>query len=62
MILADASAALGVSVIATVAALGLFGWIKGRFTGTAPHRSALQTMLIGGAAAAAAFAIARLIS
>ena len=54
--------ALTVSVTVTVVALGLFGWIKARFTGTAPLRSAFQTMLIGGTAAAAAFAIARAIT
>jgi VIT1/CCC1 family predicted Fe2+/Mn2+ transporter len=62
MTLANAPAALVASVIATVTALGLFGWIKGHFTGTPPLRSALQTMLIGGAAATAAFGIARAIS
>jgi len=54
--------ALIVSVIVTLVALGLFGWVKGHFTGTAPFRGAVQTMLIGGTAAAAAFAIARAIA
>lgn len=62
MALPSAAAALMVSVAVTVGALGIFGWIKGHFTGTAPLRSALQTMMIGGAAAAAAFAIARAIT
>jgi len=62
MALASALMALTVSVVVTVVALGLFGWIKGRFTGMVPLRSAFQTMLIGGAAAAAAFAIARAIT
>ena len=62
MALASAPTALTVSVVVTVAALGLFGWVKGHFTGTAPLRSAFQTMLIGGAAAAAAYAIARAIT
>ena len=62
MALASAPMALTVSVVVTVVALGLFGWIKGRFTGMVPLRSAFQTMLIGGAAAAAAFAIARAIT
>ena len=57
-----ASRALFISVIATLFALLVFGYIKGRFTGTRPFRSALQTALIGGLAAAAAFLIARLIS
>ena len=34
-----------------------FGYVKGRFTGTRPWRSAAQTMLIGGVAATAAFLI-----
>jgi VIT1/CCC1 family predicted Fe2+/Mn2+ transporter len=54
--------ALYTSVIATLLALLVFGYIKGRFTGTRPFRSAIQTALIGGLAAAAAFLIARLIS
>ena len=62
MALASAPMALTVSVAVTVVALGLFGWIKGHFTGMAPLRSAFQTTLIGGAAAAAAFAIARAIT
>ena len=58
----QAQTALIISVIATLIALALFGYIKGRFTGTQPGRSALQTALIGGLAATAAFIIARLIS
>jgi VIT1/CCC1 family predicted Fe2+/Mn2+ transporter len=45
-----------------LAALLIFGYIKGRFTGLKPVRSALQTTLIGGLAAAAAFGIARALS
>ena len=40
--------ALIVSVIITLIALGVFGYIKGTFTGAKPIRSSLQTMLIGG--------------
>ena len=57
-----ATKALFISVMATLLALLVFGYIKGRFTGTRPFRSALQTAFIGGLAAAAAFLIARLIS
>jgi vacuolar iron transporter family protein len=56
------SAALLLSVAMTLVALVIFGFVKGRFTGTKPIRSALQTALIGSAAAGAAFGIARLIS
>lgn len=55
------SSALLVSIILTIAALLIFGFVKGRFTGMKPMRSALQTALIGSAAAGAAFGIARLI-
>jgi VIT1/CCC1 family predicted Fe2+/Mn2+ transporter len=57
-----AQGALIISIGVTLGALLLFGYIKGRFTGTAPVKSALQTTLIGGLAAAAAFLIARAIS
>jgi len=60
--LAPVTTALLFSVMATLFALLLFGYVKGRFTGARPLRSALQTALIGGLAAAAAFLIARLIS
>jgi len=51
MALTSAPAALTVSVVVTVQALGLFGWVKRRFKEAAPLRRAFQTMLIGGAAA-----------
>jgi VIT1/CCC1 family predicted Fe2+/Mn2+ transporter len=57
-----ATAALAGSVGITLFALAIFGYVKGRFTGASPVRSSLQTVLIGGLAAAAAFAIARAIS
>jgi vacuolar iron transporter family protein len=53
--------ALGVSSVVTLAALLAFGWVKGHFTGVRPLTSALQTVLVGGLAAAAAFGLARLI-
>lgn len=62
IILASAQTALWVSVLVTLAALLVFGYVKGHFTGTTPLRSAIQTMLIGGVAAGAAFGIARAIS
>jgi VIT1/CCC1 family predicted Fe2+/Mn2+ transporter len=49
------------SVIITLAALLVFGYVKGRFTTPRPWRSALQTVAVGGLAAAAAFGIAVLI-
>jgi len=57
----SASTALFISVGLTLIALFVFGYVKGRFTGTRPLRSALQTTLIGSVAAGVAFAIARAI-
>lgn len=50
------------SVGITLVALLIFGCVKGRFTGINPLRGGLQTVLTGGLAAAAAFALAKLIS
>lgn len=55
------SIALWVSIGMTLGALFIFGFVKGHFTGINPVRGVLQTVLIGGLAAATAFAIARLI-
>lgn len=54
--------ALKISVVVTIPALFVFGFIKGKSTGAGSLKSALQTALIGGLAAAAAFGIARAIS
>lgn len=48
------------SVTMTLVALAVFGWAKGHFTGARPWKSAGQTVLVGGIAAAAAFGLARL--
>ena len=60
-LLQTVSDALPVSIGLTLAALLIFGGVKGQMIGVAPLRSALQTALIGSLAAAAAFAIARLV-
>ncbi len=62
MTLHSARMALVWSVVVTLVALGVFGYIKGRFTGSRPGRSAFQTIVIGGLAAGAAFLLAKLIS
>jgi len=51
--------ALVASVIVTLLALLVFGAIKGRFTTGKPVRSAVQTVIVGGLAASAAFLIAK---
>jgi vacuolar iron transporter family protein len=53
--------ALWGSIAITPVALFIFGYVKSRFTGISPLRGGLQTVLVGGLAAAAAFGIARLI-
>jgi VIT1/CCC1 family predicted Fe2+/Mn2+ transporter len=62
MVFKTAHAALAASTVVTLAALFLFGYLKGKFTGTPAVRSGLQTLAIGGLAAAAAFGLARLIA
>jgi VIT1/CCC1 family predicted Fe2+/Mn2+ transporter len=62
MVLTGTRPAQLASVGVTLTALLIFGYIKGRFTGARPLRSALQTALIGGLAAAAAFLTARMFS
>jgi VIT1/CCC1 family predicted Fe2+/Mn2+ transporter len=62
LILSDVHRALWLSVIVTLIALAIFGGVKARYTGVPILRGALQTTLIGGLAAAAAFGIAHWIS
>ncbi len=50
------------SIIVTLLALFSFGAFKGHFTGRNKVRSALQTTIIGAAAAAAAFVVVRLLN
>jgi vacuolar iron transporter family protein len=53
---------LSYSAALTLAALFVFGYVKGKFTGIHPLRGGLQTVIIGGLASAAAFGLARWIS
>ena len=53
------TSALLASVLVTLVALLMFGYIKGLFTTGRPTRSAIQTVLVGGLAASAAFVIAK---
>jgi vacuolar iron transporter family protein len=62
IVLGNAFRGLIVSAIVTLAALGIFGFIKGKFTGARALRSAFQTVVIGGVAASAAFLLAKLIA
>ena len=62
MFLSDCRSGFAVSVVLTILALFVFGFVKGRFTSQKPLQSGLQTVLIGGLAAGVAFGVARLIS
>jgi len=55
------SRALYVSAGVTLAALAIFGYVRGRLLGVSAWRSAGQTLFVGGIAAGAAFGLARLI-
>jgi VIT1/CCC1 family predicted Fe2+/Mn2+ transporter len=59
---AEIHRALIYSVIFTGIALAIFGAIKGKLTGVSMLKSAVQTTLVGGLAAAAAFYLASLFS
>jgi VIT1/CCC1 family predicted Fe2+/Mn2+ transporter len=60
MLAADLKTALMASVFFTGVALLVFGAVKGRLTGANPLKSSLQTALVGGLAAGAAFYLASL--
>ena len=60
MLLTELSEALKISVLTTGVALLIFGAVKGHFTGLNRLVSGLQTLLVGGLAAAAAFWLAHL--
>lgn len=62
ILLSDVQIGLWCSVGVTLLALAVFGFVKGRFTGINPIKGAVQTVVIGGLAAGAAFLIAKLIS
>ena len=59
MLLSEARPALALSCALTGAALFGFGWLKARATGLPPLRGAMQTLGVGGLAAAVAFLVAR---
>ena len=61
-LVSHAPAALIWSAVVTLIALAVFGYSKARATGAPAGRGALQTVLIGGLAATAAFLIARAFS
>jgi VIT1/CCC1 family predicted Fe2+/Mn2+ transporter len=62
IVLTNSYRGLMVSAIVTLVALGVFGYIKGKYTGARALRSAMQTVLIGGVAAGVAFALAKWIA
>eukprot|EP00249_Psilotum_nudum_P027412 c35041_g1_i1 orf=91-795(-) len=61
MVLSHVRVALYVSIGVTLATLFAFGFVKGHYTGTRQFPSAVQTVVVGAVASAAAFGIARAI-
>jgi len=59
---ATVQAALAASIVVTLTTLMVLGSIKGRMTGMPALRSGLQTVIVGSAAAAVAFLVARWVS
>ena len=62
MLLSQMHSAFLLSVSVTLLALFVFGYVKGRYTGAAPLRGAIQTLIIGALAAGAAYLIAKWIA
>ena len=61
MLIQRTDTAFAVSAAVTLSALAIFGFVKGRFTGANPVKAAMQTLLIGGIAAFAAYVLAKLV-
>lgn len=61
MMFEDMDTALKISSAITLAALLVFGGIKGHFTGVRPVRAGLETMIVGGLAATVAFLVAKFV-
>jgi len=62
MLIPQPRTALWISAVATLVALAVFGAIKGRYAGTGARRGAVQTVVVGGIAACAAFFLASLVA
>jgi VIT1/CCC1 family predicted Fe2+/Mn2+ transporter len=58
--IASSAEALKISVVLTLICLFIFGFFKSKITGVNPFSGALRVTLIGAAAAAAAFGVAKL--
>ncbi|KAI5573621.1 hypothetical protein BDE02_10G091800 [Populus trichocarpa] len=59
MVIPLAKEAVVASVIITIVALLIFGFVKGYFTGNNPFKNAIQTAFIGAMASAAAYCMAK---
>lgn len=62
IVMSDSHEALLISASVTLFALFCFGFAKGYFTGASLFKSGFQTVFVGGAAAAAAYLLAKAIS
>jgi VIT1/CCC1 family predicted Fe2+/Mn2+ transporter len=59
MLIGNPVTALLVSVVVTLVALFVFGFVKGKYTGVNPWKSAWQTTVVGGLAAGVAYLVAK---
>ncbi|GAC1584811.1 MAG: VIT1/CCC1 transporter family protein [Ginsengibacter sp.] len=60
--ISNSTEALKISIVATLLCLFVFGYFKSKLTGVSPIFGAIKVVLIGAAAAGAAFGVAKLIS
>ena len=60
--ISNSTEALKISIVATLLCLFIFGYFKSKLTGVSPFFGAIKVVLIGAAAAGAAFGVAKLIS
>jgi VIT1/CCC1 family predicted Fe2+/Mn2+ transporter len=61
IVLENETRAFSFSILVTILALIVFGYVRGKFTTGKPLRSAIETIVIGGVAATAAFLLAKII-
>ncbi len=62
LVVSSVPKALYFSIILTGSALLIFGFLRGHFIGGKPWKGMLQTLLVGGLAAGAAFLLAKIVS
>jgi VIT1/CCC1 family predicted Fe2+/Mn2+ transporter len=62
MLASSPDRALSISIALTMLALGVFGFVRGKFSSAGPWKSCVHTLVIGCLAAGTAYALARLLA